>query len=102
MFCKACKAREKTITILADEVDFLRMQLAQRPHSFVPAAPSLNPSQQPLMQEGLPPYVSEEEAEFRQLFADGHISEEEMLSALQAMGFSPASEQGAIDPEWEV
>ncbi len=102
MRCKACQAKDQTIAVLADEVDYLRQQLAQRPQGFVPSAPALNPSQLLPIQEGFPPYVSDEEAEFRQLFADGHIDEEEMKAALQAMGFGEKSEdERPIDPLFE-
>lgn len=100
--CKACKAKDQTITILADEVDYLRTQLAMRPQGFIPNTPPINPTEQLPMQVGFPPYVSDEEAEFRQMFADGHIDEQELNSALQAMGFgdTPADER-PIDPIWE-
>ena len=99
--CKACKAKDQTIAVLADQVDYLRLQLAQRPAGFVPNAPALNPTHQPVMQEGFPPYVSDEEAEFRQMFADGHISEDEMNSALQVMGFNTTNGK-PVGEEWEV
>jgi hypothetical protein len=100
--CKVCKAKDQAIAILADEVDYLRMQLAAKPQGFIPNTPPLNPSKQPPIQVGFPPYVSDEEAEFRQLFEDGHIDEEEMKAALQAMGFGDKPEaERPIDPLWE-
>lgn len=99
--CKACKAKDQTIVILADEVDYLRAQLAMRPQGFVPNAPPLNPTNQPEMQVGIPPYVSEEEAEFRQMFADGHIDEDELNAALQVMGFNTTPESPVGD-EWNA
>lgn len=82
------KALLKTIDVLAEQVDYLRAQLAARPQGFVPApsTPALNPSNQPPMMEGFPPYVSEQEAELRQLFEDGHMDQDELDAALQTLG----------------
>lgn len=100
--CKACKAKDQTIAVLADEVDYLRVQLAAKPQGFLPNVRPLNPTEQLPMQAGFPPYVSDEEAEFRAMFADGHIDKEELDAALQAMGFGDTPEaERPIDPLFE-
>lgn len=94
MYERLLKERERVITALADEVDYLRAQLAMR-GTHVPGAP-VNPSEQPEL--GLPltphlvevkPYVSDEELDAQVMLDNGEISKEQVNEVLEALGLVP-------------
>lgn len=81
--CDACKAKDQTITALAEQVDWLRMQLGtpwleRRKHDLTQATTSYSPTDQQ--------WESEEEADIKHMEAAGLIGREAARAALDQMG----------------
>jgi len=71
-----------TIDALAEQIEYLRMQLG-RPS----AGPMLNPSNQPLSLVESDPWVGEDEETILSAHASGVIDDAEMAQALKQVGF---------------
>jgi hypothetical protein len=83
--CGACKAKDQTITVLADEVDYLRHQIAKSP--VIPSA-LVAASPEPMQMEVFDSddlRMSEEEEEIRFAQAMGTMSPTEADAAIQAL-----------------
>lgn len=88
--------KDRQITILVDEIDYLRAQLAMR-GTHVPGA-AVNPSeQQPVGTTLLPqehlmevkPYVSDEELDAQVMLDNGEIDKTQIVEVLEALGLAP-------------
>ena len=94
MYERILKERERVITALADEVDYLRAQLAMR-GTHVPGA-AANPSEQPALGAPLTPYlmevkshVSDEELDAQAIQDSEGLNEEQMKEVIEALGLVP-------------
>lgn len=73
---KESAALKMVITVLADQVEFLRFQLTQRPHmsaSLHAVAEGAPPAEDP-REEGRKMYLSEQEEEILALNLEGHLT----------------------------
>lgn len=64
----------RTLDVLAEQIDYLRA-LVGMPH--MPKVAAINPAQQPPMQEGWMPWVTDEEEDIEHLRSLGVISDHE-------------------------
>jgi len=93
MYERLLKEKDREVEILADQIDYLRAQLALR-GTHVPGA-AVNPSEQPeLGASGLPlvevkPYVSDEEIDAQVMLENGEITKEHVAEVLEALGLAP-------------
>lgn len=86
--CAACKAKDQSIMIFADQVDYLRNQIAE--NNVVPSATTAvqAPIMEPLRLEVLDSddlRMSEEEEEIRFAQSQGFMSSAEAEAAIQAI-----------------
>ena len=84
------EAYKRLADVLAEQVEYLRFQLNARPQTgFVPHAvpTALLDTPEPTMFVG-EPGMSETERELRELFLEGHMEEDELQAALQALGLN--------------
>lgn len=85
--CRACKAKDQTITVLADQVDFLRAQLAAA-MGQTPLTGNVSPPEPPLEQlKEMPEFKqveveNEDEYDIRWAQANGLISDADADRAL--------------------
>lgn len=95
--------KEKTlqIDILAEQIEYLRAQLALQ-GTHVPGA-AANPSGQlPMGSSRLPmvevkPYVSDEELDAQVMLDNGEISKDQIAEVLEALGVAPEFDLDNID-----
>jgi len=78
-------ALKMAIQVLADQIDWLRYQLAKEPY-IAPSTPAANPTGQPETDPGVRAYLSEEEEEALALHLNGHINEQELRSIQEELG----------------
>ncbi len=85
-FERLLKEKERQIDILAEQIDYLRGQIAfmGRPSA---ATKSLNPTAQPAMILDATPWVSEDEEDLQHMHRVGELSTEELERALAQMNF---------------
>ncbi|MDE2098592.1 MAG: hypothetical protein KGL39_15160 [Patescibacteria group bacterium] len=104
LYERLLKEKDREIEILADQIDYLRAQLAMR-GTHVPGA-GTNPSgQPPLGQSLLPqgtavevkPYVSDEEIDAQVMLDNGEISKDQISEVLEALGLAPEFDLDNID-----
>lgn len=84
--------KDRQIDILAEQIDYLRAQLALTGR-FTPGAP-VNPSQQPAFDPlmGVKPYVSDEELDLEAMQEHGQLdglSKEQIAEIIEGMGLAP-------------
>jgi hypothetical protein len=99
MFERLLKERERVITALADEVDYLRAQLAMR-GVHVPGA-AVNPTEQPDAGVPLVPHlmevknhVSDEEIDAQVIADENGLNADQIREVIDALGLVP---EGGID-----
>lgn len=87
--CRACKAKDQTITVLADQVDYLRGQLAaamgQTPltGNVIPEPPLEQLKEMPDLQFKQVEVENEDEYDIRWAQANGLISDDDAKRALE-------------------
>lgn len=87
LYERLLKEKDRQIDILADQIDYLRAQLATR-GVFVPGA-AVNPTEQPELGTPLTPYLME---------VKNHVSDEELdAEALAEQGLSEDQMREIID-----
>lgn len=93
LYERLLKEKDRQVEILADQIDYLRAQLASRGIA-VPGA-ALNPSGQPELGVPLTPYlmevknhVSDEELDAEAINADGELNAEQMREVIDALGLA--------------
>jgi len=79
MYERLLTEKDRQIEILADQIDHLRLQVGTPNWAKREA---LNPSSQPEYSSQLPPYVSEEEEDIRELAARQVLSPQDAEDAL--------------------
>lgn len=84
LYERLLKEKDRQITILADEVDYLRVQLGLAARSQQP----LNPSQQPVATIGEAAYVNEDEEDVRDMLENGRITADQLPEVLEALGYA--------------
>jgi hypothetical protein len=93
--------RDRVVTALCDEIEYLRAQLAFR-GTHVPGAP-LNMSQLPTLGEGVTPrmavkqHVSDEELDVESMLDGGTIDKTQVAEVLEALGLAPEFDLDNID-----
>ena len=104
LYERLLKEKDREIEILADQIDYLRAQLALA-GTHVPGA-AVNPSEQPprnhsLLPQGqlmeVKPYVSDEELDAQVMLDNGEISKEHVAEVLEALGLAPEFDLDNID-----
>lgn len=66
-----------TIDVLAEQVEWLRWQLTQTPH-MSQVLRDENPTEQPLVEDGFPKYLSEEEEDLLAMRLNDHLTESDV------------------------
>ena len=87
LYERMLKEKDKQITILADEIDYLRMQLGMQTRQ---RAQAINPSNLEPRTIGTTAFVSEEEEEVADMLANGQVTEEQIKDVLDGLGYSDA------------
>lgn len=82
--CKACKAKDKTIVTLAEQVDWLRMQLGTPWSRRAEMGPDDEKSPGFVLTSS--PYISDEESDIEHMRSHGLISEIAAQAALEQVG----------------
>jgi len=104
LYERIIQEKVRQIDILAEQVEYLRAQLAMR-GIHVPGA-ATNPSEQlPRGETLLPagklmevkPYVSDEEIDAQVMLDNGEISKEQIGEVLEALGLAPEFDLDNID-----
>ena len=104
MYERIIQEKVKQIDILAEQVEYLRAQLAMR-GVHVPGAPA-NPSEQlaigqSLLPQGpaveVKPYVSDEELDAQVMLDNGEINKDQVNEVLEALGLAPEFALDNID-----
>lgn len=85
LFERLLKEKDKQITILAEEIDYLRLQLGIQTRRQSAAQ---NPSGQPPMTIGTVPYVSEDEEDVKDMLESGQITADQMAEILDGLGYA--------------
>lgn len=65
------------IDVLAEQVEWLRWQLTQTPHMSQVLKP-VNPTDQPLVEDDFPKYLSEEEEDLLAMRLNDHLTENDV------------------------
>lgn len=84
LYERLLKEKDRQITILADEVDYLRFQLGLAARSQKP----LNPSELQPVQMGAAPYMNEDEEDVRDMLENGQITADQLPEVLEALGYA--------------
>lgn len=86
--CAGCTAKDQTILILADQVDYLRQQVTGNANHMSSAVAAASPAPEPLqyeLKDSDELRITEEEEEIRFAQALGHITTAEAESQLNAL-----------------
>lgn len=79
LFERLLKEKDQQIKILAEQIDYLRVLLAERGVAPLSTAlRPLNPADQPPAVMGVPPYLSDEEEDLLALHESGRISDAQL------------------------
>jgi hypothetical protein len=77
--------KDRQITILADEIDYLRAQLHMAPRN---RPEPKNPSGLHPVTMGEAPYMSEDEEDVRDMLESGRITADQLPEVLEALGYA--------------
>lgn len=80
--CAVCAEKDRTIDVLAEQIEWLRTQLGSPS-----MRPVVNPTKQQPITVGVEPFMSEEEEDIRHLVEAGAIDKENLPEVLDALGF---------------
>lgn len=79
--------KDKTILVLSDQVDYLRLQLGLQTQQHARAA---NPTQQEPRTIGTAPFVNDDEEEVKDMLHAGLITDAQVPDILEALGYADA------------
>lgn len=110
LYERLLREKDRQIDILAEQIDWLRAQLALT-GNFSPGAP-VNPSAQPLIGQSLiqdtpievRPYVTDEELDMEAMRENGDLdglSKEQIAEVLEGLGLAPEFDLDNIDIQYQ-
>ena len=102
LYERLLKEKDRLIDALADQIDYLRAQLATR-GAFVPGA-AVNPTEQPELGVPLTPYlmevknhVSDDELDAQAIADNNGLNEDQIREVIEGLGLTPEIGLDSID-----